>query len=94
MIMSMLSLLLGTPPAGDVAMTGEITLHGEVLAIGGLNEKLLAARRHGIARVLIPKDNAKDLPEVPNKIRKGLKIIPVATVDEAIPHVFPGFKRK
>ncbi|MBR9974985.1 MAG: endopeptidase La [Bacteroidetes bacterium] len=89
MIMSMLSLLLGIPPAGDIAMTGEITLHGDVLAIGGLNEKLLAARRHGIKRVLIPKDNAKDLPEVPKKIRTGLKIIPVATVDEAIPHVFP-----
>jgi ATP-dependent Lon protease len=94
MIMAMLSLLLGKAPAADVAMTGEITLLGDVLAIGGLNEKLLAARRHGLVRVLIPKDNAKDLPEVPAKIRKGLKIIPVATVDEAIPHVFPGIKRK
>ena len=88
MIMAMLSLLLRKPPAADIAMTGEITLLGDVLAIGGLNEKLLAARRHGLVRVLIPKDNAKDLPEVPKKILQGLKIIPVATVDEAIPHVF------
>jgi ATP-dependent Lon protease len=88
MIMAMLSLLLGKAPQPDIAMTGEITLHGDVLAIGGLNEKLLAARRHGIQRVLIPEDNAKDLADVPKKILRGLKIIPVATVDEAIPHVF------
>jgi ATP-dependent Lon protease len=86
--MAMLSLLLGKPPESDIAMTGEITLLGDVLAIGGLNEKLLAARRHGIKRILIPRDNQKDLPEVPKKILKGLKIIPVATIDEAIPHVF------
>jgi ATP-dependent Lon protease len=88
MTMAMLSLLLGRAPMGDVAMTGEITLLGDVLAIGGLNEKLLAARRHGLMRVLIPKDNEKDLAEVPKKILKGLKLIPVATIDEAIPHVF------
>ena len=88
MTLAMLSLLLNQAPEPDIAMTGEITLHGDVLAIGGLNEKLLAARRHGIKRVLIPQDNKKDLPEVPVKIRRGLKIIPVATVDQAIPHVF------
>ncbi|MDX9760287.1 MAG: endopeptidase La [Bacteroidota bacterium] len=88
MTMAMLSLLTARTPAADIAMTGEITLLGDVLAIGGLNEKLLAARRHGLVRVLIPKDNAKDLPEVPKKIRQGLKIIPVATIDDAIPHVF------
>ncbi|MBN1447597.1 MAG: endopeptidase La [Bacteroidetes bacterium] len=93
MIMAMLSLLLGKAPQPDIAMTGEITLHGDVLAIGGLNEKLLAARRHGIQRVLIPEDNAKDLADVPKKILRGLKIIPVATVDDAIPHVF-GYPRK
>jgi ATP-dependent Lon protease len=88
MTMAMLSLLIGKAPESDLAMTGEITLLGDVLAIGGLNEKLLAARRHGIKRVLIPADNMKDLPEVPKKILKGLKLIPVATIDEAIPHVF------
>ncbi|MBR9979176.1 MAG: endopeptidase La, partial [Bacteroidetes bacterium] len=88
MTMAMLSLLLDKPPATDLAMTGEITLLGDVLAIGGLNEKLLAARRHGLKRILIPRDNQKDLPEVPNKILKGLKIIPIATIDEAVPHVF------
>jgi len=88
MTLAMLSLLLNRAPEPDIAMTGEITLHGDVLAIGGLNEKLLAARRHGIKRVLIPQDNKKDLPEVPAKIRRGLKIIPVATIDQAIPHVF------
>ncbi|PLX28879.1 MAG: endopeptidase La [Ignavibacteria bacterium] len=88
MTLAMLSLLLNKSPQSDIAMTGEITLHGDVLAIGGLNEKLLAARRHGIKRVLIPMDNKKDLPEVPAKIRRGLKIIPVATIDAAIPHVF------
>jgi ATP-dependent Lon protease len=92
MALAMLSLLLEKEPLPDIAMTGEITLHGDVLAIGGLNEKLLAARRHGIARVLIPFDNKKDLQEVPAKIKKGLKIIPVATVDEAIPHVFGKLK--
>ena len=88
MIMAMLSRLLEQAPQSDIAMTGEITLHGEVLPIGGLSEKLLAARRHGIKRVLIPKENEKDLAEVSKKILRGLKIIPVASVDEAIPHVF------
>ncbi|MCB2204636.1 endopeptidase La [bacterium] len=88
MTLAMLSLLLGKEPEPDIAMTGEITLHGDVLAIGGLNEKLLAARRYGIKRVLIPQDNKKDLPEVPIKIRRGLKIIPVSTIDQAIPHIF------
>ncbi len=90
MTLAMLSALKGTAPAGDIAMTGEITLHGDVLAIGGLNEKLLAAQRHGIQRVIIPRDNEKDLAEVPKRILKGLRIIPVATIDEAIPHVFGG----
>jgi len=94
MTIAMLSLLLGKTPAHDIAMTGEITLHGDVLAIGGLNEKLLAARRHGIKRIIIPRDNEKDLVEVPKKILKGLRIIPVATVDEAIPYMFDSGKSK
>lgn len=96
MTLAMLSALKGAAPAGDIAMTGEITLHGDVLAIGGLNEKLLAAQRHGIQRVIIPRDNEKDLAEVPKRILKGLRIIAVATIDEAIPHVFgaPTAKRQ
>jgi ATP-dependent Lon protease len=65
-------------------MTGEITLRGRVLAIGGLKEKLLAAKRAGIHRVLIPKDNEKDLDEVPMTIRRALKILPVAHMDEVL----------
>jgi ATP-dependent Lon protease len=65
-------------------MTGEITLRGEVLAIGGLNEKLLAAQRSGISTVLIPAENEKDLREIPAPVKEGLKITPVKTIDEAL----------
>ena len=72
----------------DVAMTGEITLRGNVLPIGGLNEKLLAAQRVGIKKVLIPKDNEKDLIEIPDKVKEGLKIISIEKIADAIPYVF------
>ena len=65
-------------------MTGEITLRGRVLPIGGLKEKLLAALRGGIKTVLIPKDNEKDLAEIPDNVKRGLEIIPVSTVDEVL----------
>jgi len=68
----------------DVAMTGEITLRGEVTAIGGLTEKLLAALRGGIKTVLIPKDNEKDLAEIPDNVKRGMEIIPVAHADEVL----------
>ena len=68
----------------DVAMTGEITLRGRVLPIGGLKEKLLAALRAGITTVFIPKDNEKDLAEIPDNVKKRMKIIPVAHVDEVL----------
>ena len=68
----------------DVAMTGEITLRGRVLPIGGLKEKLLAAQRGGLTTVLIPKDNEKDLADIPDNVKSSLKIIPVAMVDEAL----------
>lgn len=71
----------------DVAMTGEINLRGYVTAIGGLKEKLLAAHRGGIKKVLIPKDNEKDLPEIPDKVKKDLEIIPVNTIEEVLSHV-------
>jgi ATP-dependent Lon protease len=88
MIMAMLSAITKNPVRTEVSMTGEITLRGKVLEIGGLNEKLLAAVRSGIKKVLIPKDNEKDLKEIQSEILDNLKIIPVDTVDEAIKHVF------
>ncbi|HWL81766.1 MAG TPA: endopeptidase La [Roseomonas sp.] len=84
MATSIVSVLTGIPVRKDVAMTGEITLRGRVLPIGGLKEKLLAALRAGITTVFIPKDNEKDLAEIPDNVKKGLTIIPVAHVDEVI----------
>jgi ATP-dependent Lon protease len=84
MITSIVSALSGIPVRRDVAMTGEITLRGRVLPIGGLKEKLLAALHSGIKNVLIPKDNEKDLADIPDNVKKGLRIIPVSTVDEVI----------
>jgi ATP-dependent Lon protease len=75
-------------PKSNVAMTGEITLLGEVLPIGGLNEKLLAAQRGGIKTVLIPKENEKDLVEIKPEVTDGMKIIPVSTIKQAFPYVF------
>ncbi|HET6185045.1 MAG TPA: endopeptidase La, partial [Acetobacteraceae bacterium] len=84
MATSIVSVLTGIPVRRDVAMTGEITLRGRVLPIGGLKEKLLAALRAGITTVFIPKDNEKDLAEIPDNVKKNLKLIPVAHVDEVI----------
>jgi ATP-dependent Lon protease len=86
MITSMVSVLTQNPIRKDVAMTGEITLRGRVLPIGGLKEKLLAALRGGVKTVVIPKDNEKDLADIPDNVKKGLEIIPVATVDEVLQH--------
>ena len=82
MALAVASSLSGVPVKSDVAMTGEITLRGQVLEIGGLKEKLLAALRGGIKEVIIPKDNEKDLIEIPENVKKGLKIHPVKFVDE------------
>ncbi len=84
MATSIISILTGIAVRRDVAMTGEITLRGRVLPIGGLKEKLLAALRSGITTVFIPKDNEKDLAEVPDNVKKHLEIIPVSHVDEVI----------
>lgn len=92
MIMAMLSAFLELPASDSVAMTGEITLRGEVLPIGGLNEKLLAARRNGYKTVLIPNDNTADVAEIRDTITKDLTIVPVETVEEALDWVFPGWK--
>ena len=84
MVTSIVSVLTGIPVHKDIAMTGEVTLRGNVLAIGGLKEKLLAALRGGIKTVLIPEENAKDLPEIPDNVKEGLTIIPVSHVREVL----------
>ncbi len=84
MVTSIVSVLTGIPVRKDIAMTGEVTLRGHVLPIGGLKEKLLAALRGGIKTVMIPQDNAKDLPEIPDNVKAGLTIIPVASVREVL----------
>ncbi|MBF19913.1 MAG: endopeptidase La [Hirschia sp.] len=84
MTTAMVSLLTGNPISRTVAMTGEVTLRGRVLPIGGLKEKLLAALRGGIKTVLIPQENEKDLEDIPNNVKQGLEIIPVSTVDQVL----------
>jgi len=83
-VTAMISVLTGIPVRADVAMTGEITLRGEVLAIGGLKEKLLAAVRGGIKTVLIPEENTKDLAEIPENVKNRLEIIPVKWIDKVL----------
>jgi ATP-dependent Lon protease len=84
MATSIVSVLTGIPVRRDIAMTGEITLRGRVLPIGGLKEKLLAALRAGIKTVFIPKENEKDLAEIPDNVKKNLELVPVSHVDEVI----------
>ena len=84
MCTALVSVLTGIPVRADVAMTGEITLRGEVLPIGGLKEKLLAARRGGIKTVIIPKENERDLKEVPDNIKEHLNIKAVKWIDEVL----------
>jgi ATP-dependent Lon protease len=84
MVTTIVSVLTGIPVRRDVAMTGEVTLRGRVLPIGGLKEKLLAALRAGIKTVVIPSENEKDLAEIPDNVKRGLEIVPAATVDEVL----------
>ena len=86
MVTSIVSVMTGIAVRKDVAMTGEITLRGRVLPIGGLKEKLLAAHRGGLRKVLIPKDNERELSEIPDNIKRVLEIVPAATVDEVLAH--------
>ena len=88
MALAIISAASNQPARNDVAMTGEITLRGNVLPIGGLNEKLLAAQRSGIKIVIIPHENLKDLSEIPDKVKEGLKIVAIETVEEGIAYVF------
>jgi ATP-dependent Lon protease len=91
MCTALLSAIIGLPVNSEVAMTGEITLRGEVLPIGGLKEKLLAAHRGLIKTVLIPYENEKDLQEIPEKVKKELTIIPVKWIDEVLTHAILGY---
>ena len=84
MVTSIVSVLTGIPVRKDIAMTGEVTLRGNALAIGGLKEKLLAALRGGVTTVFIPEENEKDLADLPDSVKDGLKIIPVTHVSEVL----------
>ena len=84
MVTSIVSVMTGIPVRKDVAMTGEVTLRGNALPIGGLKEKLLAALRGGIKTVIIPQENAKDLIEIPDNVKQGMEIIPVSHVREVL----------
>src|SRR6201999_3718230 len=84
MATAIISVITGIPVRRDVAMTGEVTLRGRVLPIGGLKEKLLAALRAGIKTVLIPQENEKDLAEIPDNVKTGMTIVPVANVGEVL----------
>ena len=86
MVTSIVSVLTGIPVRKDIAMTGEVSLRGNAMPIGGLKEKLLAALRGGIKTVLIPQDNARDLPDIPDNVKEGLTIIPVTHVSEVLEH--------
>jgi ATP-dependent Lon protease len=88
MAMAIISAASNKAARNDVAMTGEITLRGNVLPVGGLNEKLLAAQRSNIKTVLIPKENARDLEEIPAMVKEGLKVVPIETIKEAMAFVF------
>ena len=81
---ALISAMTGQPVRRDVAMTGEVTLRGKVLGIGGLKEKTLAAHRAGIRTFILPKENAKDIVELPEKVRKDLDLIPVSSMDEVL----------
>ena len=83
-LVALLSVLTKRPVDSRVAMTGEITLNGKVLPVGGLKEKILAAQRAGIAKVFIPKGNEKDIEDIPKEQRKAIQIIPVSGVDDIL----------
>ena len=86
MATAIVSIMTGIPVRRDIAMTGEITLRGRVLPIGGLKEKLLAALRGGLKKVMIPEDNAKDLVDIPESVKNNLEIVPVSRMEEVLRH--------
>lgn len=86
MATAVISTLTGIPVRKEVAMTGEVTLRGKVLPVGGIREKVLAAHRAGIKKILLPKDNERDIEEIPEVVRKKLEFVLISTVDEALEH--------
>jgi ATP-dependent Lon protease len=94
MATALASALTGRPVKKDLAMTGEITLQGRVLPIGGLKEKVLAAHREGVLTVLYPRANQKDLEEIPQDVRKALKLVPVATMADVLSHALAPRRQK
>ena len=92
MATALASLALGRPVSEDVAMTGEITLTGQVLPIGGVREKVLAAQRAGVTTVVLPKENEADLEDLPRDVRKTMRFVPADSVDEVLAAAFPGAK--
>ena len=90
---AIVSSLTGVPLRRDAAMTGEITLRGRVLPVGGLNEKLVAAQRAGFRTVIFPSENEKDLAEIPEEVKKGLELVPVRDMDQVLPRVLDERKR-
>ena len=93
MTIAILSAATGKPVRGDLAMTGEVTLRGQILPIGGLNEKLLAAKRVGVKVVMVPEINRPDVEDMPPNVTKGLKIVFVSNIDEAVPVAFPHLRK-
>ena len=94
MATAIVSVLTGIPVRHDIAMTGEVTLRGRVLPIGGLKEKLLAALRGGVKKVLIPEENAKDLVDLPASVKNGMEIVPVSRMEEVIKHALVRSRRR
>jgi ATP-dependent Lon protease len=93
MATALISALTGRPVSREVGMTGEITLRGRVLPIGGLKEKSLSAHRAGLKKVIIPADNEKDLDDIPESVKENLTFVPVSHLDEVLKHALVGVKQ-
>ena len=94
MATAIVSLVRGTPVSEDVAMTGEITLSGQVLQIGGVREKTLAAQRAGVTKVILPRENEPDLEELPQETRDAIEFVPVETVEDVLEAAFDGARSR
>ena len=93
MCTAVISALTGIPVRKDIAMTGEITLRGKVLPVGGIREKVLAAHRAGIRKVLLPEDNKRDIDEIPEAVRKEMQFVLLKNADDALQQVLTGRKK-
>jgi ATP-dependent Lon protease len=93
MVMALLSLLTKKSASGQLAMTGEVTLRGRVMPVGGVKQKVLAAHRAGLKKVVIPKRNEADLDDLPPEVSEKMEFILAETIDDVFPHVLPGLKK-